>query len=92
MAGNPVGAAGNRLFDSHGGGREEVSVWKLVIGDWLSMKPLIAVLAPLCVCMLLVSIHELEDHLRPDQPATWTRAAFVCMIIPTLVLVWWGIR
>lgn len=60
--------------------------------DWLSVKSLVATVGLLCVFSFLWSIYELEEYLRPDEPATWTKIISLLLVLPAIYLAWWGFR
>ena len=60
--------------------------------DSLDMSLFAALVAPLCLVMILRSIHVWEKRVNPDLPATYTKVAFVWLIGPTLAMIWWAFR
>jgi hypothetical protein len=51
-----------------------------------------ALVAPLCLIMIVRSIYVWEKRMNPDLPATCSKVAFVCLIGPTLAMIWWAFR
>jgi len=58
----------------------------------LNMSLFAALVAPLCLIMIVRSIYVWEKRMNPDLPATCSKVAFVCLIGPTLAMIWWAFR